>query len=400
MNIKTTNAEEYIVVRLSLAGELDQEAVLESAPFANGSVYRAIKNLRDARVILKHRYDDGRVFLRLSSLSEEYLKSLSPALLANARSLIRDELKYSGSKAVRMRERANYEFYGACVDSGIAINGIKTMHTPKQPFEHSTVSQITGDALFSKDGSPTSFEDICSQIDGSYTGLLTKKIVKKRDNGEITHQSNRNSRCTGTLIISGQIYQVYALSDPETSAWVPEAEFNTSNYVAGCIQRESPYFRDKGILVDNKCILAYPTVQSAEKMILQPDGKALRIDPCHIYSASYIRPHYSLSDAMIKLLGIPDWRRYMASLLFPDGRRMGIADVVTKNTEVYNFIGADLNRIRQVTARILQSDENMSILVEPWMTDVIYKLFGRDRANVEIVELGDEDVSVLADSII
>ena len=384
MNIYTTNAEQYIAVRVSLVGELDQEKLLESAPFAKGSIYRAIKELREARVLLKHRYDDGRTFLRLSSLAAEYLTTISPALLANARCLVRDELKYSGSKAVRMRDRANYEFYGSCADMGIALNGIRTEHSPKP--------------VFSEDSSPAPFEEICKVIDGGYTGFFTKKLIKKREDGEITHQGNRNSRITGTLIISGQVYQTYALSDPEVAAWVPEAEFNAANYITGCIQREAPYFRDKGILVDNRCLLSFPSPESAEKMVLQPGGKNLRIDPSRIYSASYILPEYRLTDTVIRLLGIPDWRRYMASLLFPEGRRMGIADVVTQDTEVYNFIGCDINRIRQVEARILQSDAKMSLIIEPWMSPVIHKLFGRD--NVEIVELGSEEIDILADSIL
>ena len=398
MNIYTTNAEQYIAVRVSLVGELDQEKLLESAPFAKGSIYRAIKELREARVLLKHRYDDGRTFLRLSSLAAEYLTTISPALLANARCLVRDELKYSGSKAVRMRDRANYEFYGSCADMGIALNGIRTEHSPKPLFEKSDGVRVEGNSVFSEDSSPAPFEEICKVIDGGYTGFFTKKLIKKREDGEITHQGNRNSRITGTLIISGQVYQTYSLSDPEVAAWVPEAEFNAANYITGCIQREAPYFRDKGILVDNRCLLSFPSPESAEKMVLQPGGKNLRIDPSRIYSASYILPEYRLTDTVIRLLGIPDWRRYMASLLFPEGRRMGIADVVTQDTEVYNFIGCDINRIRQVEARILQSDAKMSLIIEPWMSPVIHKLFGRD--NVEIVELGSEEIDILADSIL
>lgn len=399
MNIITGNIEEYIIVKLCLVGEIDQEELFEDSPFSKGSVYRAIKNLKSQRVILKHRYDDGRTFLRLSSLSAEYIGNLSPALLANARQLVREDMKYSGSKQVRLRDRDNYEFYEACLDMGIPLNDFTYAYRKKKLFEQEAALITEGTAPYREDGTPLTFEEIARRIDGSYTGLYTKKLIKQRENGTITNQGNRNTRITGTLFINGQMYETYALADPCMSSWVAEAEFGASNYVAGCIQRESPYYRDKGIFVDNRCILAFPSVEMASKMISPPEGKTLRIDPCRIYSASYVIPSYKLTKSMMKLLGKPDWRRYMAVLAFDDGKRVGIADIVRPDgTEVYNFIGCDISWIRHVAPRIQQADAKMSLLVEEWMSEPMHEIFGRD--NVEIVEMSDQDIEVFADYIL
>lgn len=400
MKIYTENAEEYIAVRLAIVGEIEQESLLEEAPFAKSSVYRAVKDLRSKKVLIKHRYEDGRTFLRLSSLSGEYLSCLSPALLANAKQLVRPDLKYSGSLQVRARDRANYEFYGACLDMGIPVNEFATEYRAKSLFESVSEDPKTeGIGIYKDSGAPYPFEEIAELIDARYTGLFTKKLIKQRENGELTNQGKRNARITGTLIVKGQIYQTYALLDPCSSAWIAEAEFTASNYIQGCIQRMSPYYRDKGIILENKCILAFSGPEYAKSMILATDDRPLRIDPCRIYMTSYVSPSYKLSEPLMKLLAIPDWRRYMASALFPGGNRVGIADVIAEDgSEVYNFIGCDLNRIRYTAPRIQQADCHIVILAEPWMSDALSYVF--NRQNVEIIEINSEEQAILADGIL
>ena len=87
---------------------------------------------------------------------------------------------------------------------------------------------------------------------------------------------------TGTLILKGQIYQTYTLQDPDKTAWIPEAELNTSAFINGTIQRCSRGFNNKNIRIENKSILLYPTSEYAEKMIYTADEKDFRIDPCRI----------------------------------------------------------------------------------------------------------------------
>lgn len=396
MKIYIRNAEEYVAVNLGLCGEVEQELLLPRAPLAPASVYRAIKNLRDRRVLLVHRYDDGRKFLRLSSVSAAaYLSQISPALSANAKTVVNEKLQYAGSKQVRLRERGNFELHLAFVDAGIPINGIETEYRPAGLFKRESLN-TEGSTIFTKDGAPLSFEEISESLPDNYTGLFTRRVVKERENGEITHKSSRNSRITGTLFINGQMYQTYALQDPYFSSWQVEAESNAMGYITGTFERRNPRYRDIGLRMEARCILFYPAAENAERMLLQE--RVPRTDPCRIYEASIIRPSYRMEKPLKKLLGTPEWRVRLTDILFPGGAHDGISDVTTDDgTEIYNFIGCDLNRIRFTTKRIQSMEQKAVLLIEPWMEGSIHKIF--EREGIEIITINEEDMTVLADSI-
>ena len=398
MDIYTENTEEYVVSRLCLCGEIEQSALLTSSPAAPGTVYRVIKDLRKKRVIIKHRYEDGRTFLRLSSQSTQYIDSLSPALLANAMHIVNTDLKYSGSKQVRMRERANSEFYSACVDHGIRINSLLCIHEQKDNFTCERAERSRGESIFCNDRYPLPFEKIAESLGDHYTGLFTKRIIKKKTDEGITHEGSRTSRITGTLFLTGQVYQTYALLDPERSSWKPEAEFTAANYISGTIERNCPYYNNKGVRVDNKAILLFPSAASAEKMVSLYAEKVLRIDPCRLYEESYVIPSYKMDLSVIKLLSRPGWKTEIADILFPEGRHDGVADVNTEDgKEVYNLIGCELNRIRTIMPRILNIEKPIVLLTEEWMSESIRKVFGKD--NIEIVSFSPDDIAVIAESI-
>lgn len=399
MKIYVSNAEEYVGAYLGICGEAELGHILARAPFSEGNTYRAIKSLKDARVLLRHRYDDGRKFLRLSSVGgAAYLDSISPALSANARITVRGDLKYSGSKPVRKRERMNYELYSAMLDKGIPVNEIEFEYRQPELFRKAE-DNTEGESIFREDGSPFTFENISAGLRPDHTGIFTKRVIKERkEEGEISHKGSRTSRISGTLFLKGQVYQMYALSDPYSSAWKTEAEFNAANYISGTIENESSYHRAHGIHIDNRCILTFPSAEYAERMIVQEPGKSVQIDPCQIYNASYVSPSYSIDDSVVRLLGTPNWEAKIIDMLFPGGRHDGLADVTTDDgTEVYNFIASDLNRIRSAMPRVLNIDEPMVLLIEAWMADAIHRIFNRD--NIEIVEISSEELSVLASNI-
>ena len=397
MKIYTSNAEEYVAVKLGICGEIEQDKILASPPFSQKNAYRAIKNLKDRRVLIRHRYEDGRKFLRLSSVSGiSYLERISPALSANAKLLVSDSLRYSGSKPVRFRERMNYELYQAMEEAGIPVNELVSEYRQSEPFQK-TENNTEGDAIFNDDSTPFTFEEIVSRIRPDHTGLYTKRAIKERTNGEITNKGSRTSRISGTLFLKGQVYQAYAMQDPYTSAWKTEAEFGAANYISGTVENESPYHKAHGIRIENKCILTFPNAEYAARMIRQEEGKAVKFDPCMIYAASYVSPSFALDKTTLKFLSVSNWETKIIDMLFPGGRHEGLADVTTDDgTEIYNFIACDLNKIRSSMPRVLNVDSHMVLLIEEWMSEAIHRMFNRE--NIEIVEISDEERSILADN--
>jgi len=398
MKIYTRNAEEYIAMCLGLCGELEQEELLARAPQSTPSIYRAIKNLKDARVLIKHRYDDKRTFLRLSSKGgADYLAEVTPSLAANAKSIVNEELRYSGSKAQRLRERANYEFYSACLYSGIQINDMSGEYKQREVFEKEDIRRTEGESIFLEDGTPLPFEAIAQAIGSDYTGLFTKRVIKKKTDEGFSRGGSKNSRITGTLFIKSHPYEVYALLDAETSAWKPEAEFNASNYITGTIEANSPYFSKKGAQIENNCILAYPETERAIGMLKIADNN-LRIDPGKVYQKAFVRPSCVLDDWFIALLGFTDPASRLTSALFPGSTRKGIEDATLDDgTEVYNFIGCDINRIRYAAPRIINGDRRSLVLIEDWMEDSLHKEFNKD--SLQFVVLSKEELRTIADTL-
>lgn len=398
MKIYLENAEEYIAAKLALCGELDMEKLLEDSLFTKVSIYRAIRNLSSRRVLKKHRYDDGRTFLRLSTVGGPgYIEQLSPALLKNAESVISSDLRYSGSKSSRMRERYNYEFYTHIADKDLQINDITTEYRAKEKFSQTGGVRSTGRTFLGMN-EPYSFEEAARSVEKGYTGLITKKLIKKRINGEISREGSIGSRISGTLVLNGQVYQAYALGDPCVSAWKPESEFNAASYVTGCIERYSPYMSEGGAQIEARCILLFPSPAEAEKMITGSEEKTLRIDPCRIYRESYVMPSFILSEAHIRLLGTPFWRQSMITTLFPEVviSEYGNASM-PDDTEIYNFIGCDLNHMRRHMPHIEYTENKVLLLVESWMESAVHKAYSGE--NVEIVGLAPEDVDVIASAI-
>ena len=393
MKINIRNAEEYIAVYLGICGEIDQDRVLSLPPLSRGSIYRGIKNLREMRVLNRHRYADGTTFLRLSSVNGgKYLEAIAPALAANARSIIGEELKYSGNNISRLRERANSTFYLNLLENGISVNGLTCDYKPGDLFQKSAAS-AEGESFFSDSYKPLRFETIVDRIGPEYTGYFTKRIVKEREDDMITHKGSRISRISGTLFLFGQVYQTYVLEDPYSAAWKAEAEFNASNYVIGTLEKNSGSIRH-----ENKCILFYQNPESAEKMLLQDEKRTPRIDPCNIYDTSYVIPSYKIEKAYMELLSTPDWKTKATRLLFPGTEQNGPADAITPDgMEVYNFMLCDLNRIRSMMPRILNADGSIVLLVEAWMSGAMHGIF--DNKNVEIVEISSDELRVLSKEI-
>ena len=397
MKIYVHNAEEYVAVRLAICGELDQENVLASAPRSKVSMYRAIKNLKDSRVLIRHRYSDGRTFLRLSSLCTDYLRSLSPALLANARTVVNENIKYNGTREARMRDRVNYEFYRECLDQNIEINRISCEYSPEELFSPAEGRMRSeGTSVFSTEDGIDNLESIVKDLPRGYTGLLTKRAVKKKEKSDITSEGNRISRISGTLILRNQVYQTYVLTDPINSTWKTDAEFAGSNYIIGAIERHNPNFSKKGIRLKNQCIFLLSTSEQAGKLIFPGDEKP-RMDPRLIYDECYVLPSYKIGDAKLRLFALPDWKKAITIALFP-GSTEGIADAIADDgTEIYNLIGCDLKRISEITPRVLESDEKSVLMVESWMAEPMHEIFSRD--NIEIVEINDDQLRTLADNI-
>ena len=398
MKIYTGNAEEYVAVCTGLCGEVEPERLGPRAPVSRISLYRAIRNLRDAHVLLKHKYEDGRTFLRLSSLgSPGYLDSISPAVTANARKVVREDIKYSGSRDVRLRERATYEFYFSCFDKGIAINGITVEHRRRELNSKVPAPATSGASIFLDDGTPLPLEAIAKTIGKDYTGLFTKKIMKNLEEDGLSKAGTRNSRTAGTLFLSGQPYQVYPVYSATGSAWKPEAELNITNYISGTLERNSPYFSGKNAVISNKCLLLLPNKEEASAFLTIND-KNVRIDPCAMYEQSYVRPAFSLEEAFLKLYGTPEWERKMTEVFFPCSPAHGIEDAYLEDgTEVYNFVGCNINRIRETFPRINGADIKTVILAETWMTESLHEIFTKE--NVEIVEITENDISLIADAV-
>lgn len=397
MKIYMRNAEEYVAVQLGICGELEQGALLARAPFSNGNTYRAIKKLRDARVLIRHRYDDGKKYLRLSSVGgPAYLSRVSPALASNAAVLVNSELQYSGSKDVRLRERANYDVYRGLMIKGIPVNDITCEYRPAELFTRSCGDNTEGRSVFHESGSPFSIEEIYEGLASTYTGLFTKRIIKDSAGEDPIKTGSRTSRITGTLFINGQVYQTYALLDPKRSAWKAEAEFKASNQIIGNLESRSPYY--KNTRMENRCILLLESPEHALKMLDPGNKKSSGIDPCGIYSASYVLPSYSFSDSILKLLGTPDWNLKIADALFSGGRHDGPADTITGDgLEVHSFIGCDLNKIRSAMPRLLNISDPAVLLVDEWMRDTVQAIF--DRENLETVGISSKELSVIAESI-
>jgi len=398
MKIYTGNAEEYVAVCTGLCGEVEPERLASPAPVTKISLYRAIRNLRDARILLKHRYEDGRTFLRLSSVgSPGYLDSITPAVTANARKVVREDIRYSGSKDVRLRERVSYEFYFACFKNGISINDITVEHRKRELNTAFTSPAVVGESIFLDDGTPLPLEAIAKTISRNYTGLFTKRVMKNLEEDGLSKAGTRNSRSAGTLFLSGQPYQVYPISSASGSSWKPEAELNITNYITGTIERNSPYLSGKNAVVRNKCLILLPNREEAAAF-LSFDDKSIRINPCVMYEQSFIRPALEAETPFVKLLGVSGWEAKMADMLFPGAHVEGMEDAkLDDGTEVYNFVGCNINRIRETFPRINGAGIKTVILSESWMAGPLHELFGKD--SVEIVEISDSDIALIADAI-
>lgn len=202
---------------------------------------------------------------------------------------------------------------------------------------------------------------------------------------------------SGVLFLEGRVYKAYALQDPQQSAWKPEAEFRASNYISGALERNCSYYRDGNLQIENKCILMFPSADSAGKMLAEQESRT-RIDPCPIYTKSYCRPSYDLGDAFIQLLSIADWERRLVKTLFSDGEYGEIEDIaLPDSTEVYNFIGCDLNRIRFCMPRLNSTGIKSLILSEEWMEPYMRTLFHEGER--EIITISEEDLKLLAKSL-
>lgn len=400
MKIFCESLEEYIAMSIAVCGEVEKDVVLARAPGLASSASRALKNLRDARVINKHRYDDKRTFLRLSSVGAgDYLGSLSPALLGQAMSVTSPDLSYSGSKVSRLRERCNYELYDSFFSEGIKINSLLVEYRVKDAMFSRRLSpaETEGRSIF--EGSvPKSIDEIAGEIDENYIGLLTKKVIKKAVDGEVVRDTTKGARMAGTFICNKQAYQIYAFKSAEGSSWKPESEFAAANYVTGAIERNSKYYSEGNIKLIAQCILFFSSPEEACAMIRNSADSRLRIDPCRIYEISYVRPTLGIDKKLLGLLKITGWRYKLVKVLFPDVIQDSYGDnILPDGSTVYNFIGCDLNGIRKNEVRIKNSTAKSILLVEDWMKDAITDKYS--DACTDIVTLSGNDISLITDSI-
>ena len=391
MRIYYDTAKEYIEIQVAVCGEVDKSrlAPRPRAPFTERSINRAVAALRQERVILKHKYDDGRTFLRMSSVSGfDYLGSISPTLRDSAALVISPDGRYSGSKEVRLRERSCYELYFSFADEGVPINFIEICRSDGSVRREAEDLRLCDD-----EGLPRPLGEVLKEAGLPERLFLTRRLIKKRAGDSITKEGSRGSRIAGTLICSRQVYHTYALSKTEGAMWKPDSELSASSYINGVLEG-SDQFRESGLSIEKQCILFCATEEDAEILLLGDT----RIDPCKVYRKSYVIPRLDLGEAMLTLFGIPLWEEKMTKLLLPDSSLDGIADgVLPDTTEVYNFIGCNLNRIRYAATRINSIDSPVLLFIQPWMSKCIHGMF--PGGNVQIAEIEDSDISMLTDII-
>lgn len=390
MIIKYDTIKEYIGINLALCGEIDKNVLAPRAPFSLRSIDRAIKALREERVLRKHKYDDGRTFLRLSTVNGlDYLASLSPALKINAEIVVGDNGKYSGTKLLRLRERTCYELYSAMVKENIPINYIEI----KQGIPNTEKPASNECEIISNNGTPNPLDKIMADVKLPEKIYLTRRLVKPRLEASSAKDGSRGSRIAGTLILNKQVYQTYSLAKVEGSMWKPDSEHAAASYIAGCIEKAAR-FKEDNLSIEPKTIIFCQGREEAVKLI---NGDT-RIDPCKIYNQSYVMPEIDISDTMLKLLSVPEWEERIVKVLFPDAEKKGIEDGQLKDgTEIYNFAGANLNKIRYAYTRIHNIDKPVLLLVQAWEKDVIEQIF--NQKNVEIAEIEPGDLAILANLI-
>ena len=117
-----------------------------------------------------------------------------------------------------------------------------------------------------------------------------------------------------------------------------------------------------------------------------------------MYEQSFIRPSLEVEKPFLKILGVTGWEMKMTEMLFPGAHSEGIEDAkLADGTEVYNFVGCNINRIRETFPRINGADIKTVVLAESWMAGTLHGLFGKE--SVEIVEISDSDIALIAEAI-
>lgn len=398
MIIRADNAEEYIAIRLALCGEIDKDRIQKDAPFSQRSIDRALKSLKDKRVVNKHVYDDGKTYLRFSSVgAPAFLNSISPALLQQAKSVTAPNLLYTGNKGMRMRERCCFELYAEMLESVGSINMISYTYAPNILGTEATGVKISGSSVFKASSIPF-FEDTARYVSGTGNLYFTKRVLKKYMETGAARDAGRGSRIAGTIILSKEVYQTYALSKVDGSSWKADSEVSASNYILGCLERNSEAFRETGTKAESQCILFYPSVDEVANMIFKPDGIRTKVEPSMIYGRSLLMPSYRISKSMLKLLSVPAWSDKLSMSLYPDASMNEMGGFVLPNgSEIYNFTGCDLNKMRSSISRIAYSDRTSILIIQDWMRPITEELYG--GFNTEIVELNDEAINIIADAI-
>ena len=400
MNVYVNNAEEYLAVVLSLCGEVDVEMDLPRPPLSDRTMRMAVSSSKKKRIIKKHSYEDGRTFIRFSSVgSADYLREISPVVYAQAQSIVAPDLKYHGDKKTRLRERCNYELHASLLDGDVPVNGINVIYRPNHFNRAGHYDRTEGVCpVFGAEMGLAPPEVIAGRHTSPSPVFYTKKVIKKKVGGEIVKEGGRGSRAAGLLAAGYQAYMLYPFYDIETSAWKMESELDAANYICGCFETRSPLFTERNIRISPRSLFLFGSPDEAVKLLYREDDARLRIDPCRIYSSSLVLPSFRIPGGLLSLISVPDWQTRSIGLLFEGAKPGRTADgILEDGTEIYNFIGCDLNRIRYASARIAGAGRNTILLVQEWAQEPVQRLFSRD--GIEIVPVGDNDIGVLADAL-
>lgn len=401
MKIYIDNIKENIACKVAVCGEIDKDCLLARAPASKSGVWKAIRELARQKVIKEHKYDDKRTFLRLSSVnSKEYLGSISPALVSQAMSVVNTDIKYSGSKDARMRERASYELYHEIERLGIPINGICFEQRGNCFGVNSNSRKTEGASIFKGPDIEPCAEDAARHISSpEQNEFFTKKIIKKESEEEKQNkEGRRRARFAGVLLVNAKAFFVYSITDIERMAWRNQAEFDGANYFCGVLERESPYIKETGTRVDPNCILYFHDTEQAKKMLCADQDSKISVYPYKTYKKSHVVPQAEILSAYIPLLGIDEWENKMIRVFFPEAKESEAADAVLPDgTEIYNFAGCDLNRIKYATARIMGLSNHVIILAPEWAVESLRKIYPRE--GVDYMQLSPEDLKVIAAAI-
>ena len=401
MNIYLNSMLEYVAACVGMCGEVDKETLIGAAPAPRNSVQKAIGSLSKQKVVKEHKYDDGRKFLRLSSVNGgSFLQDISPALFMQACAVVNKELKYGGSKKARLRERTNYELYHSLLNQGIPINGITIEKRNNILGASANESRSIGKSIF--DATETDLQKAAAMhIDEDRMHFFTKKAIKRMTvAGEKYKGSGQGARHSGVFVLGAQIYFAYALDTVSGSAWNAESEVSSANAFCGCVETLSPYFTENRLRADPSCIICYASPEEAILHITANINEdiTVRIDPTRIYKRSLIQPSLSPDENLMALIRMDDWEDKIVKALFPGAVKSEAADgMLPDGTEIRNFIACDLNKIRRADTRIREINNHVIILAPEWATDALRELFPRN--GIDFVGFSPADMAIITAAI-